>query len=86
MGSDFEAVKRSALADMEANPMTATDAIPSEAALEQLVEEIQRGDQSPEYYAAAIQAVIDDAAKADWGKHGAAELALGQWQARALAA
>ena len=61
-------------------------AMPSDADLERLVDEIQRGDQSPGYYVAAVRAVIDDAAKADWTKHGATEISLGQWKARALAA
>ena len=70
---------------MTANP-TAPAAMPSDADLERLVDAIQCGDQSPEYYVALVRAVIDDAAKADWTRHGATEIALGQWKARALAA
>lgn len=69
-----------------ADTMTAPAAMPSDADLERLVDEIQRGDQPPGYYVAAVRAVIDDAAKADWTKHGATEISLGQWKARALAA
>lgn len=83
---DRDRLDRAITAYLAMSADTAPAAMPGDAELLRLVDAIQCGDQSPEYYAAAMRAAIDDAAKADWSKHGATEIALGQWKARAESA